>query len=89
MDVQYVPNRFNKQDYHLLYNIATTFTIKRLLYHAAYRDKRVQRAICGSGFDIQTIFYCDFDEIPLYMNTNTANSQIVQEIAKWRLSINK
>jgi hypothetical protein len=88
---EYVENKFTKQDYHRLYETSSSSLLQSHIRRANYRDKRFQRMIPSES--IRKIFYCNFNDIPLYMfgkNYLPPDTQeMITDIARWRLTIHK
>lgn len=80
------PSQFNRQDYHKLYDIASSsYHIRELLRASSYRDKRFQRRLDPLS-EKYKVFYCKLGDVPMYLNS-TSESAIA--IALWRLELGK
>jgi len=82
-DPNYVPTQFTQKDYRLLYRMAKSGYLRRILAEANCRDKKVQRA---SDRFILEILRCPLDQIGLHVNEET---EWGQDMVKWRLTIAK
>jgi hypothetical protein len=84
-NMPYRESPFTKQDYHILYDMATPGTnLRSKIHDARFRDKRFQRKI--STFEEHDVFNCPFNQLARYINVKP---QAAQDILKWRLHINK
>lgn len=86
----YVENLYTKKDYQKLYELANSSFLKTRIRTCRFRDKRFQRTLLFP--DIKNIFYCDYNQIPLHINSKDKSPdiiEIIKDIARWRLSIHK
>lgn len=86
----YVENLYTSKDYHKLYELANSSFLKTRIRTCRFRDKRFQRTLLFPA--IIDIFYCDYNQIPLHINSKDKSPdiiEIVKDIARWRLSIHK
>jgi hypothetical protein len=83
MHDNFKPSGYTRKDYVKLQTMAKSSSLKRLLYDARYRDKRVQRNLDRFMIELLT---CPLDDIGLHVNEDTV---IGQDIIRWRLSIGK
>jgi len=83
-NVTYCKSQFTRKDYSKLYSYAPTgLGLKTLIHCAAYRDKRVQRALLTEAVKV---LHAALEDIPLYINSKDEYARI---IAQWRLSIGR
>jgi hypothetical protein len=82
---KYRESQFNREDYRVLFNIASPHSgLKSRIHNAKYRDKKIQRSLISK--EECKVFLCPLDELPLYLHIKDAAAQ---DIIKWRLHINK
>ena len=77
----YEPSQFNRNDYRKL--AARSPYLKRLLYNASLRDKKIRRALTPRE---QDILLCTIETLPLYMQED---SQVISDIVAWRLELGR
>lgn len=86
----YVPDKFTRQDYHRLYETASSTKLKSYLRCSKYRDKKFQRNL--NNGKVKKVFYCSFDDLPMCINTKSSDEQtqiMITDILRWRYTIHK
>lgn len=81
----YSPSQFNRKDYRVLYNMASSeSSLRGRIHSASFRDKRFQRAL--NNKEEYKAFTYPLNRLATLINTK---DPAARDIIKWRLSIKK
>jgi hypothetical protein len=81
----YTPSQFNRKDYRILYNIASSESgLRHRISNDNFRDKRFQRSL--NTQEEWNAFTCPYNKLATLINTKDPGAK---DIVKWRLNIKK